>query len=499
MEKLGYYIAVDLGAESGRVILGTVSEDKIDLELVHRFSNGPTKESDSLRWDVEKLLSEIKRGIKKAIKLADTEVSGIGVDSWGVDFGIIGENRKLIENPYHYRDNRTNGMLEKAFELMSKRELYENTGIQFMQINSAYQLLSMRLADSPSLAKTKHIIFMADLFSYFLCDKIFAEYSLASTSQLMDMKTGKWSKTVCDKLSLPVEILPDIVKPGTIMGKLSEDVRKELGCSPIPIIATGSHDTACAVVAVPADEKTKWAYLSSGTWSLMGVEVSDAIINDKTFRYEFTNEGGVESTIRLLKNIMGLWLVQECKRQWQEEGEDLSYSELVEMAQQAKPFAGHIDPDYSAFLSPGDMPKKVNDYLDKTAQKSIDDKGQMIRMLLENLAFKYRQTFERIEDITGRTIEVLHIVGGGIQNELLCQFTADSLAKKVITGPVEGTAIGNILVQAKATGQISSLAQSREILRNSVETKEYNPQDTSLWGREYQNFLRHINNDTRLS
>ena len=490
-----YYIAVDLGAESGRVILGAVSAEKIYLELVHRFSNGPTKEIDSLRWDVEKLLSEIKTGIKKAIKLAETEVSGIGIDSWGVDFGLIDTDGKLIENPYHYRDSRTDGMLKKAFELMSKRELYDNTGIQFMQINSAYQLLSMRLADSPSLAKTKNIIFMADLFSWFLCDKIFAEYSLASTSQLMDMKTGKWSKKVCDKLSLPIEILPDIVMPGTVVGQLSAKVQKELDCGDIPVIATGSHDTACAVVAVPADEKTKWAYLSSGTWSLMGVEVPEAIVDNNTYKYEFTNEGGAENTILLLRNIMGLWLIQECKRQWQEEGRDLSYSELVAMAQKAKPFAGYIDPDYNAFLSPGDMPKKINDYLFKTSQNPIEDKGRMIRMLLENLAFKYRQTLERIEEITGREIEVLHIVGGGIQNELLCRLTADSLGKKVITGPVEGTAIGNILIQAKASGQITSLTQARKILRNSVETKKYNPQNTSVWDREYQNFLRHINND----
>ena len=486
------YIAVDLGAESGRVFLGTVSDEKIELELVHRFSNGPVKQGDSIRWDFDKLLSEIKTGINKAAKIAPDEVSGIGVDSWGVDFGLIGSDGKLIENPYHYRDSRNDGMMEKAFEMISKREIYENSGIQFMQINSVYQLLSMRLSNSSALAKTKKIIFMADLFSYFLCDRIYSEYSLASTSQLMDMKTGQWSKKICEALSLPLSILPEIVKPGTIAGHLSDKVQKELECGPILVIAVGSHDTACAVAAVPADDKTKWAYLSSGTWSLMGIEAPGGIINDTTFKYEFTNEGGVENTIRLLKNIMGLWLVQECKRQWQKEGQDLSYSELVEMAKKAKPFAGYIDLDYSEFLSPGDMPEKINNYLVGHGQDPIEEKGQMIRMLLENLAFKYKFISERIENLTGEKIEVLHIVGGGIQNELLCQFTADSLRKKVVTGPVEGTAYGNIMMQAKATGQISSIAQARKILHNSIETKIYEPIDASVWDSQYQKYLQHI-------
>ncbi len=460
------------------------------MEQVHRFNNGPIKRGNSLRWDVEKLFSEVKIGIKNAIKLAQIEVSGIGIDSWGVDFGLIDADGKLVENPYHYRDSRTNGITEKAFESMNKREIYENTGIQLMQINSVYQLLAMRFENSPALKKTKNILFIADLFSYFLCGEVFAEYSLASTSQLMDMKTGKWSKTVCDKLSLPMKILPEIIMPGTIVGQLSDNVQKELGCSPIPVIAVGSHDTACAVAAVPADENTRWAYLSSGTWSLMGLETPRAIINNETFNYEFTNEGGVENTILLLKNIMGLWFVQECKRQWQKQGENLSYSELVEMARKTQPFAGYIDLDYSGFLSPGGMPKKINDYLIEHGQNPVEDKGQMIRMLLENLAFKYRFTSESIENVTGQKIEVLHIVGGGIQNELLCRFTADSLGKKVITGPVEGAAIGNILMQAKASGQISTLAQARKILHNSVETKVFEPHDTSVWDAQYRKYLQ---------
>ena len=485
MAELKKYIAVDLGAESGRVMIGTVSTDKLVLEEIHRFNNGPIEENGSLRWDFYRLLGEIKAGISKAVKEAKTQVWGIGIDSWGVDFGLLDADGKLIENPYHYRDSQTNGMFEKAFERISKREIYENTGIQFMQFNSVYQLLAMRLANSLALAKSQNLIFIADLFSYFLCGKIFGEYTLASTSQFMDMRTGRWSKEVLGKLSLPIEIMPKVVEPGTIVGQLSAGIGKELGCGPIPVIATGSHDTASAVAAVPASGEGKWAYLSSGTWSLMGVEVPQAIVNDKSFEYEFTNEGGVDKTIRLLKNIMGLWLIQESKRQWQREGTELSYGDITAIAEKARSFAGHIDVDNSEFLSPGDMPKRINEYLAQTGQETTDDKGQLIRIILESLALRYRGVTEAIEDVTGDAIEIMHIVGGGIQNELLCQFTANALGKKVITGPIEATASGNILMQAKATGQIKTLSEARKIVRNSFEVKEYQPQDAQVWEEQY--------------
>jgi rhamnulokinase len=486
MAETRKYIAVDLGAESGRVMLGSVSADKLTLEEIHRFNNGPIEENGSLRWDFERLLSEIKTGIRKAAKQAGQNINGIGVDSWGVDFGLVGADRKLIENPYHYRDSRTSGVMEKAFELMDKHQIYLNSGIQFMQLNTIYQLLAMRLANSDVLAKTKKLIFMADLVSYYLCGYAFGEYSLASTSQLMDMKTGKWSKEIFSKLSLPMNIMPDIVSPGTVVGKLTESIADELGCERIPVIAVGSHDTASAVAAVPAAGDTNWAYLSSGTWSCMGIEIPKPVISDKTFEYEFTNEGGVEETIRLLKNIMGLWPIQECKRQWQREGDELSYPELTEMAEKAKPFAANINVDYSGFLAPGDMPKRINDYLVETGQKEIQDKGQMVRAILEALAFKYRWVIEKIEDITGNNIDRLHIVGGGIQNELLSQFAANSTGKRIIAGPIEATATGNILMQAKATRQIKNLAEARKIVRNSFDLQEYKPKDTSTWQQRYE-------------
>ncbi len=485
MAEIKKYIAVDLGAESGRVMIGSVSTEKLILEEIHRFGNGPIEDNGSLRWDFNKLLTEIKTGIAKAAKAAGSQIWGIGVDSWGVDFGLLDVDGKLIENPYHYRDSQTNGMMEKAFKMMSKRDIYENTGIQFMQLNSLYQLLAMRLNNSIALATATKLIFIADLISYYLCGKIFAEYTLASTSQFMDMKTGQWSKEILDKLSLPGNILPEIIPPGSVVGQLSSRIGVELGCGPVPIIAIGSHDTASAVVAVPASGDTNWAYLSSGTWSLMGVEVPAAIVNDKTFEHEFTNEGGVDNTIRLLKNIMGLWLMQECRRQWQRKGTDLDYAELAAMAEKAEPFTRYIDVDDSRFLAPGDMPRRINKYLKETGQDPIRAKGQIIRTILESLVMKYRSVMEAIEDASGNKIEVLHIVGGGIQNELLCQFTANALGKKVITGPIEATASGNVLMQARATGQIESLEQAREIIRNSFELKEYEPQDVSRWDKQY--------------
>jgi rhamnulokinase len=490
MAEKSSYIAVDLGAESGRVMLGTITGGQLGLEEMHRFGNGPVEQQGSLRWDFDRLLSEIKTGIGEAARKADGKALGIGIDTWGVDFGLIGADGQLLEAPYHYRDSRTNGMMDKAFELMPKRDIYQNTGIQFMQLNSLYQLLAMRQANSSVLAKTEKLIFVADLLSYFLCGKAFGEYTLSSTSQMMDMTTGQWSAPIFEKLGLPMSIMPPIVRPGTVVGELTDAVAQEIGCAKIPVIAVGSHDTASAVLGVPGTG-SNWAYLSSGTWSLMGVELPQAIVNDKSFGHEFTNEGGVDHTIRLLKNIMGLWLVQESKRQWQREGQDLSYGELAQMASKAEPFFGHIECDCSDFLAPGDMPSRINKHLSETGQKPTDDKGQMVRLVLESLALKYRSTIEAIEDITGQTIDVLHIVGGGIQNELLCQFAANAIGKKVVTGPIEATASGNILMQARATGQIQNIAEARQVVRNSFDLKEYQPQDTSLWAQKYEQYSNH--------
>ncbi len=482
------YIAVDLGAESGRVILGTVAEDKLSLEEIHRFANGPIEIKGSLRWDFQKLFSEIKAGIQKAVKHTECPIACIAVDSWGVDFGLLDSNGQLLEAPYHYRDSRTDGMMNKAFDIIGKREIYDQTGIQFMQLNTIYQLLAMRLTDNPILEKAKTLLFTADLVAYHLCSKPYAEYTLASTSQLMNMTTGKWAIDIFDKLQLPQDIMPPVVEAGTIVGLLTDEIAAEIGCDSIPIAAVGSHDTASAVAAVPATADSNWAYLSCGTWSLLGVEISEPVINDQTFEFQFTNEGGINGTIRLLKNIMGLWLVQECRRHWQSEGEDYSYAELTKKAQKAPAFGSYIDPAYPAFLAPGQMPQKINEYLKQSGQETIDYKGMMIRSILESLALNYAWVLEQVEAVIGYYIDYVFIVGGGVQNGLLCQFTANATGKKVIAGPIEATASGNILMQAKAVGQVQSLEQIRQIVRNSFDVKEYLPQDTSVWQQQSKKY-----------
>ncbi|MBN2376184.1 MAG: rhamnulokinase [Sedimentisphaerales bacterium] len=481
MSRIKNYLAVDLGAESGRVMLGRVGEGKIVLEEVHRFANGPIEEGGSLRWDFSALFGEIKAGLKQAIRQAGPDIAGIGVDSWGVDFGLVDGEGELIENPYHYRDSRTDGILEKAYELMGRREIYDATGIQFLQFNTIFQLLAMKLGNSPVLERAKHLIMMADLVGYYLCGRIYCEWSLASTGHFLDMRSGEPADALFNRFGIGRELVPDIVSTGTVVGELKAELAKEFGCGTIPIMATGSHDTASAVAAVPVAAGQKWAYLSSGTWSLLGAEISEPIINDLTYEYQFTNEGGVNQSIRLLKNIMGLWPVQECRRDWQKNGEELSYGEIADLASQAKPFAGRININNQAFLSPGDMPAKINRHLEETGQSSTSDKGQLVRIILESLAFEYRAVLGRLEAVLKDEIETLHIVGGGIQNELLCQFAANATGKQVVAGPIEATATGNVMVQAMAAGQIDSLASGREMVRNSFDMKNYKPQDVEAW------------------
>jgi sugar (pentulose or hexulose) kinase len=483
--KKVFYAAVDLGASSGRVMLACLEGDMISIQEVHRFENGPIEEKGSLRWDFQRLFGQVQEGLRKALE-AEPSIQSIGIDTWGVDFGLLNADGELLENPYHYRDRRTEGMIDKAAEILPKKEIYFNSGIQFMPFNTLFQLLAYRREKIFSRAAT--LLFMPNLIMYELTGRIGAEYTIASTSQLMDMKTGRWSKRLLEAFHLPPALLPDIIQPGSQAGVLKPSFQQAWGCGPIPVIAVGTHDTASAVAAVPAETGRTWAYLSSGTWSLMGIEIPQAIINERTFERSFTNEGGVENTIRLLKNIMGLWLVQECRRCWMNQGQNYSFSDLTRMASQARPFAGFIDPDDIRFFAPQDMPAAVNQYLISTGQPPIEDKGQMIRVILESLAARYRQVLDWLEDLLGRPIEVLHIVGGGSQNELLNQLTADAAGKRVLTGPVEATVLGNVLMQAKAGGQIRSLEEGRQIIRRSFEIREYQPRDADGWKTFLRNF-----------
>lgn len=483
MSKKVYYAAVDLGASSGRVMLACLDNETISIQEVHRFENGPVEQDGSLRWDFPRLFGQVQEGLRKAFE-TQPSIRSIGIDTWGVDFGLLDAQGNLLENPYHYRDRRTEGMIDQAARTLPKKEIYFNSGIQFMPFNTLFQLLAYRQQEI--FSRASKLFFMPNLLMYFLTGQIQAEYTIASTSQLMDMKTGRWSRRLLEAFDLPAALLPDVIQPGTQAGLLLPSFQKAWGCGPVPVIAVGTHDTASAVAAVPAEKERTWAYLSSGTWSLMGVEIPAAVIDQRTFERSFTNEGGVENTIRLLKNIMGLWLVQECRRCWMQQGHEYSFSQLTQMASQAQPFAGFIDPDDIRFFAPQDMPSAILQYLASTGQRRMEDKGQVIRLILESLAARYRQVLDWLEELTGRPIEVLHIVGGGSQNELLNQLTADAAGKTVLAGPVEATVLGNVLMQAKASGQIRSLEQGRRIIRQSFEIRCYQPRDSAGW----QTFLK---------
>ena len=487
MNEPAHFLAFDLGAESGRALVGSIVDAKLTLNVIHRFPNGPVRINDSLYWDVLRLFSEMKEGLRQCAANLPGELQGIGVDTWGVDFALLGRGDLLLGNPYHYRDKRTDGMMEKAFSIVSREEIFKCTGIQFMQLNTLYQLLSMVQSGSGYLDSANQLLMMAGLLNFWLSGRKAAEFTLASTSQVYDPKRKGWANDLLEQFGIPCGIFPDIVAPGTVLGELLPSVQEEVGLGPVPVIAPACHDTGCAVAAVPGEGKG-WAYLSSGTWSLMGVEVNEPIMNDKALEYNFTNEGGVENTFRLLKNIAGLWLVQECKRTWEREGDRYSYDQLTEMASKAGPAESLVNPDDGRFLKPTDMPEAIRDYCRDTSQTVLSEPGSVVRCALESLALKYRMTLEGIEDLTGERIERLHIVGGGTQNTLLNQFTADALRIPVIAGPIEATAIGNVLVQAIARGYLKDLNEARALVRRSFPTQEYQPREKDRWESAYEKF-----------
>jgi len=473
------YLALDVGAESGRGALGRFDGNKLTLEEVHRFPNGPVRLLDRIHWNVLSLFGNLKEAVAAAVSQAGG-IDSIGVDTWGVDFALLAKDGSLLGNPVHYRDARTDGMMEKAFAAVPKEEIFRHTGLQFMQINTIFQLYSMVLENSPLLKAADKMLMMSSFFNFLFTGREADEYTIASTSQLMDPRTGSWAKPLFDKLDIPFAIAPEIMNPGQVIGNVRPDIAEEAGSDAIPVVAVGSHDTASAVAAVPA-EGGNWCYISCGTWSLMGVESPGPIINDKTLAYNFTNEGGVGGTIRYLKNIMGLWLVQECKRQWAKEGQDLSYAEITRMAAESEPMRSFVDCNSDDFLAPGDMPSRIAEFCRETGQKPPESKGQLVRCALESLALTYRKTLAELEDVTGSRIDVVHIVGGGTQNELLCRFAADACNRPVVAGPVEATAIGNVLMQAVALGDLASTAELREVVRNSFSPVRYEPKNTAAW------------------
>jgi rhamnulokinase len=479
------YLALDLGAESGRGLLGRFDGETLALEEVHRFPNGPVRMLDSLHWDVPRLFAEMKTALGKAAS-GHPGLDGVGVDTWGVDFGLVGRGDTLLGNPVHYRDPRTEGMMDAAFGLVPRERIYEITGLQFLSINTVYQLLALKTANSPLLEVAETLLMIPDLFGWLLTGRRAGERTDASTTQLLDPVAGTWSDELCKGLGLPRSILPELIEPGTELGPLRKSVLDELGIThPLTVLVPGTHDTASAVAAVPTrgtgTNPPDWCYLSSGTWSLLGVEVPRPIINEATLAGNFTNEGGVNGTTRLLKNIMGLWLVQECRRTWARLGKEYSYDELIARARLARPFATLVEPDDASFLAPGDMPARLLAFATRTGQPVPLDEGAFIRCALESLALKYRWTIRRVERILNTSIKTVHVVGGGARNALLCQFTADACGIPVHAGPIEATAAGNVLLQAMARGRISSLADARAIVAASFPVDIYEPQDSAAW------------------
>jgi rhamnulokinase len=483
------FLAVDLGAESGRAVLGRFDGEQITLEVVHRFPNVPVRLPDGLHWDVLRIVREVKDGIAKATRNGG-RIESLGVDAWGVDFALLDRDGCLISNPYHYRDPRTEGMDERAFDRMPKEEIYRTTGIQFMPINTLYQLLAME--GSPLLQAAQTLLLIPDLISYWLTGEKACEFTAASTTQLCDARSGSWARDLLEKMRFPGHIFSEIVPPGTQLGPLLPEVAEEIGAKgELPVTAVASHDTASAVVAVPAEDEN-FAYISSGTWSLVGVELPEPAIAPEGMHANFTNEGGFGGTTRFLKNVMGLWLLQECRRTWAREGREYSYEELTRLAQ-AVPAAGSLlDPDHPAFLPPGDMPARIRRFCRETHQSSPDEPGEVVRCVLESLALKYRWVLERAEEITGRRAEVIHVVGGGVQNTLLCQLTADATRRPVRAGPVEATALGNLMVQAYARGYLGSLEEIRAAVRgSSVEVHDYQPTGSANeWDEAYERLRR---------
>jgi len=480
-------LAFDFGASSGRAIIGKFENGKIELSEVHRFSNDPVSVGGTTYWDVLRLFYEIKQGIIKAKQAGGFD--SIGIDTWGVDFGLLDEFGCLLENPIHYRDTRTVGMIEEAEKYISKREMYDITGIQFMELNTIFQLLALKKERPHMLERTDKMLFMPDLFAYMLTGEKNTEYSIATTSQMIDLKTNSWSGELLDKLGIRKDIFAPIVKSGTKVGFLSKEICEECGVESVPVIAVCEHDTQSAISAVPCPEG-EFAFISSGTWSLFGTELEKPVVNDTTYEINVTNEGGYDFSTGFLKNIIGLWLIQESRRQWAREGENYSYADLEKLALASEPFKCFIDPDAPEFVPHGNLPERVREYCRKTNQYVPETVGEIMRCIYESLAMKYRETFEKIKECTGKDYPVIHVIGGGTKDTLLCQLTANSCGCEVKAGPIEATVLGNLAVQLISHGEIKDIKEAREIIASSENVVTYVPQDADLWSENFEKYLK---------
>lgn len=478
-------LAIDFGASSGRAMIGTYRDSKIQVEEIHRFSNDPVIVNGTMYWDALRLFYEIKQSLLKAKQTGG--VDSVAVDTWGVDFGLIDSKGQLLGNPVHYRDGRTTGMLEKGCDLVGAERFYQITGNQFMEINTAFQLLALREKNKEMLEQAETMLLMPDLFNFFLSGRKAAEVSIASTTQLFDAKEKKWSKEIIKKLGVSESLLPEIVQCGSILGELSSQVCEELEIEPAKVIAAAGHDTQSAMAAVPALEKD-FIFLSSGTWSLLGTELDRPIVNGRSFKLNLTNETGYGNKTSFLKNIIGLWMIQESRRQWMREGKEFGFSELEQMAKEGRPFCCFIDPDDPVFVPAGNIPKRIRQYCERTGQEIPQTEGEIVRCINESLAMKYRLAVEEMKQCTGKEYDTIYMVGGGTQSKLLCQMTASSCGCNVSAGPVEATVLGNVAIQLIALGKIKDIREAREVIRHSQEILLYKPQQTEEWEHAFKRF-----------
>ena len=491
MDNKKYFFAVDLGATSGRTIIGTLNEGRFELEELTRFDNNLIQTGGHFYWDIYALYLEIIKGLKTAAQ-RQIEISSIGIDTWGVDFVCIGEDGAILRNPLAYRDPHTFGVMEKFFENeVEKKTVYDITGIQFMNFNSIFQLYAMKLNNDSAFKNANKILFVPDALSYMLTGEAVCEYTIASTSELLDPRTKELDSQLLKALGLEREQFGKMINPGTQIGVLTEEVQQMTGLGAIPVIAVAGHDTGSAVAAVPAKDE-KFAYLSSGTWSLMGIETKDAIINERSYDLNFTNEGGIEGTTRFLKNICGMWLYERCRKEWPEEIRKMSHPELQGSAMEVEAFRSIINPDDAMFANPANMIEAIQTYCKQTNQPVPETPAEICRCIFDSLALRYRQVFTWLKEFATFPLDILHIIGGGSLNKYLNQFTANSLGVTVYAGPQECTAIGNIMLQAKAVGLVKDIWEMRQIIANSIELKRFDPENREAWDKAYEKYLQII-------
>ena len=481
------FLAFDLGATSGRSILGTIEHGRLQMKELTRFPNQILQIGDHFHWNIYSLFEHLKAGLVAA-KKEGIEITSIGIDTWGVDFALIAEDGSILGAPYAYRDPHTVGAPEKYFEIVPREKVYDLTGIQVMNFNSLYQLFALNKADNSLLKATKEILFMPDALAYMLTGNKVVEYTIASTSQILNPRTKQFEAELLEKAGVSPSILGEIVMPGHEIGTLRDDLAEESELGKVKVVAVAGHDTGAAVAAVPAANQN-FAYLSSGTWSLMGIEVKDAIINEETFALNFTNEGGVEGTTRFLKNITGMWLLEQCLKEWKKEGITYAYEKLVQMADTVPAFQSMLDTDHASFGNPLSMTKAIIDYCEATGQKAPSTHAEFVRCIFESLSLKYKYVINILKELAPFPIEKLHVIGGGSKNPLLNQWTANSIGIPVVAGPSEATAIGNIMIQAKAAGCVDSLQEMRQIIGESVQLDEFIPQNSEEWAEAYQKFV----------